>query len=195
MPRAARKLKTDAVLVDPLAPKPAEEPKLTVVRPAPEAELTPEQKRIRDLEDLLAKERGRKDVDPEFDTTSLGENGNVIIHFLEDGLTALGQVWYRGQELEFAPDSRAYRDTLDRTGRSWLDLRHDEAAQSDRWGKVMFRPGPWPGKSLLDVASVPFDVSKPLKPGAGLVPTEEELAEAQKAEARRRRAAPHLPPV
>ena len=165
-------------------------------RPVPESELTPEQRRIRELEDILARERGRKDPELELVVPAVpGDPENIVIHILENGFTALGKVWYQGQELEFEPDGQAYRDTCDRTGWSWLELRGDEFAQVERWGKVMFRVGPWPGKTLLDVAGVPFQSLKPLKDG-GAPPAAlsvEELSAAASAEARRGRAAPVLP--
>ncbi len=162
------------------------------VRPKPENELTPEQKQIRDLQDQLAKERGNKDPDLEFEPAV--ENGeNILIHFVADGLTALGTIWRIGQELEFTHGSPAYQDTCDRFGRSWLDLRNDEQAQIARWGEVKFRVGPWPGKSYVDSLKERWDSFEPLKPGQKLTPAEEELVAAQKAEALRRRAAPRLP--
>ena len=108
--------------------------------------------------------------------------------------TALGKVWYRGQELEFAPDSPAYRDTCDRTGRSWLDLRSNEFAQVERYGKVMFRVGPWPGKSYTEAASVPFERLNALSGDTPVAPpATTEFEAAAKAEAARARAAPRLP--
>ena len=80
---------------------------------------------------------------------------------------ASGAVWMRGQELEFKKDTPEYRDTLDRTGKSWLDLLGDDAAQMEMFGKVMFRPGPWPGAGF-------------------------EVPEAQKAEEQRGRKPPRL---
>jgi len=178
------------VLVDPLTMDsevtPVAEP-VVPSRPVPESQLSPEQRRIRELEDQLAQERGRKDPEPELVVPEHpGAAGNILIHFLEDGFTALGKVWYRGQELEFEPDSQAYRDTCDRTGRSWLELRGNDFAQVKRWGKVMFRPGPWPGEPLTAAAREAFD--QPANK-----PTEDELAAAANIEAGRRRAAPALP--
>src|SRR3954466_9124810 len=89
----------------------------------PEEPPTPEQEEIRYLRHQLAQLSGKKDVEPEPDTIAEpGSQDNIVIHFLEDGLTALGKVWYRGQELEFEPGSRAYQDTFDRYGNSWLKL-------------------------------------------------------------------------
>lgn len=34
--------------------------------------------------------------------------------------------------------------SLDRYGKSWIDLADDEPEQVRRWGKVMFRRGDWP---------------------------------------------------
>ena len=72
----------------------------------------------------------------------------ILIHVLEDGFTAHGRVWYRGQELEYETESRPYRDTLDKAGNSWLLM--DDAAQMRAYGRVMFRPGPWPGEPYAD---------------------------------------------
>lgn len=162
----------------------------TSIRPVPDSELTPEQLRIRELENMLALERGKKDVEPEFEAPAVpGNPDNILIHFLEDGFTALGQVWFRGQELEFEPNSAAYRDTCDRNGWSWLELRNDEFAQADRWGRIMFRNGPWPGKPYQAAAKLTWKAGNTsVEP-----PTESELAKADAAERRRRRAAPRLP--
>lgn len=175
----------DSVVVEPV----------TVAEGLVPVELTEDQQRIRILEDQLARERGGKDPELELVVpTQPGAVDNIVIHILEDGLTALGQVWYRGQELEFEPGSPAFEDTRDRNGRSWLDLRGDDFGQVERWGKVMFRPGPWPGKSLTAAAAQPYTTLKSLD-GATPVPgpSEEELATAAATEARRGRAAPRLP--
>ncbi len=157
--------------------------------PAPDAELTPEQMEIKRLRDRLAQSEGRKDIEPEVEDVTPNDE-NIVIHFLEDGLTALGKVWYRGDELEFAPGSQAYKDTCDRNGRSWLELRNNEFAQVDRWGKIMFRNGPWPGKTYADGTFEAMrsdrDPNVSIKP-----PTADEIAAAEKARARR--AAPKLP--
>jgi hypothetical protein len=184
----------------PLAPEPVppvpevEQPAPVMVRPTPENQLTPEQRRIRDLENQLALERGRKDPEPELEpSVNPGDDNNILIHFVADGLTALGTVWCRGQELEFTPGSAAYRDTCDRGGRSWLDLRNNPTAQEQRWGEVKFRSGPWPGQDYTAAAKARFEALQPLKEGQQLQPTEDELAKAVAAEKRRGRAAPRLP--
>jgi hypothetical protein len=202
MPRARRVVGPEVVDVlsrpePPTPPVPSPDPVLPqpYQKPVPDTELTPEQRRIRDLEDQLAIERGRKDPQPELDVPEQpGDPGNIFIYFVEDGFTALGKVWYRGQELEFAPGSPAYADTCDRNGRSWLTLRGDDNAQITRFGRVMFRPGRWPGKTYKDAAALPYEPLKSLT-GAGTVakPTDEELNRAAAEEHGRRRAAPRLP--
>lgn len=156
--------------------------------PEERPELTPQEKEIQQLRDQLAKLSGKKDPELEYDEPA--SDGEVIqIHFLEDGLTVNGRVMYRGEELEFVVGGRAYKDTFNRRGQTWLDLRNDEFAQVDRFGKIMFRNGPWPGKTYLDGAYENLRQEK----GDGTVrpPTEEELAAAEKA--RKKRAAPRLP--
>lgn len=85
---------------------------------------------------------------PEPDPEPDPEPETIHIHILEDGLTAHGRVWYRGQELEYTVGSGLYKATQDRNGRSWLDL--DDRAQMQRFGRVMFRHGPWPGADYED---------------------------------------------
>jgi hypothetical protein len=63
----------------------------------------------------------------------------VLIHVCEDGLTAFGRVWYRGQEIELPVGSPRYEQA-----RSWIHATPSQ--QMERYnGRVMFRPGPWPG--------------------------------------------------
>lgn len=107
-------------------------------RPVPEAELTPEQRQIRDLQDQLARTKGRDDsVEEHFDVGAEG----ITVHFVAEGLTSNNRTFYTGQEVVFGPE--AYADTIDRFGNSWLNMTENE--QYERWGEVKFRKGPWPG--------------------------------------------------
>lgn len=147
---------------------------------------------IRELQDQLAKERGRKDSEPEFEMLAQpGSGENIVIHILEDGFTALGQIWYRGQELEFEVGSQAYKDTFDRRGQTWLSLAGDDGAQIDKWDRVMFRVGPWPGRSLSQ-SKVTFESVRGEGGASVPAPTAEDLARAEAAEAKRGRAVPRL---
>lgn len=105
-------------------------------------ELTADQLRIQELEAKLAS--ALESAPPLLSPTPKGET--ILIHFLEDGMTAAGQIWYRGQELEFEIGGEAHEQTKDRNGYSWLALMDDVDAQWDRYGKEMFRSGPWRGK-------------------------------------------------
>lgn len=110
--------------------------------PADEARIAAEKQRLHDL----AVEEGRKMADVQYaDPTASDGKERILFHFLEDGFTALGQIWMRGQELEFVVDSEEHNATKDRSGMSWVDLVGDEFAQAQKYGKVMFRKGPWPG--------------------------------------------------
>lgn len=175
----------------PTAPTPPSAPAPTIP-----AEPSAQELLIKQLEDQLARARGKQDLEPVYDTAAdLGSGETVVIHFLENGFTALGQIWYRGQEIEFVPGSRAYKDTFDRHGQSWLDLRHDEFRQVEKYGEIMFRSGPWPGKTYTDGAGSPLDFQlKPVRSGDRPImpPTQDELHAAAQAEARRARRAPRL---
>lgn len=179
-------------------PEPADEEETETLLPSfsvidtspPDYELTPEQQEIKRLRDRLARETGRKDVGVQVELLAKpGDEENILIHVLEDGTTVLGKVWYRGDELEFAPGSRAYKDTFNRLGQSWLDLRFDEFRQAERWGKILFRNGPWPGKTYADGT---FETLRS-ETGEGMIPgpSQAEISAAEKL--RKKRAAPHLP--
>lgn len=173
---------------DPAPFPPAAVSELTTA--VPDGQLSPEQLEIKRLRDQLAREKGRKDEEPVVEVIAKpGDDSNILIHFLEDGLTVLGRVMYRGDELEFDTRSQAYRDTFNRFGQTWLELRNNEFGQVDRWGKIMFRSGPWPGKSYADGT---FESLRGEKEGTSVKPpTAEEIAAAEKMRAKR--AAPRLP--
>lgn len=124
-------------------------------RPVSEGQLTPEQLRMRQLEDQLAQQEAlklstREDV---YDTAVAENDGDsVLIHILVDGFVACGRTWYRGQEIEFVKGGQAYEESKDRNGKSWLALAtpEGEMEQARRYGQVMFRQGPWPGAPWSD---------------------------------------------
>jgi len=79
---------------------------------------------------------------------SQGES--VLIHFVEDGFTFAGQVWYRGQEIEIGPDHPRWQEVL-----GWITL--DKYQQIDRYGKQYFDHGPWPGRRSYTEAAGQFE--------------------------------------
>jgi len=108
----------------------------------------------------------------------------VLLHFIEDGLTAFGRVWYRGQELAIGPDHPRWAEAV-----SWVTLTRMQ--QYERWGKAYFEHGPWPGqRSYVDPAAQ-FEQLAPVG-GQGKLPgpSEEELRRADAAEAARGRGVP-----
>jgi len=113
---------------------------------------------------------------------------------VDDVFTALGKVWYRGDEIEFAPGSQAYKDTQDRFGVSWLDKYIDnDELQAQAWGRVVFRRGPWPGEKYAAAAGK-YQKRRSLS-GSGDVggPSETELSALDEAARKARRVAPTLP--
>lgn len=148
-------------------------------RPAPDVQLTADQRELRDLRDQMAKRKAAEYEAAEDQLIEAPEGADtILIHFVEDGFTAMGTSWYRGQELEFEVGGLAYQNTKDRFGQSWVDLAGDVDTQYERWGREMFRPGPWRGKKWGDTSNLTD-------------PTE--IADAKKAaedERKRRRAAP-----
>lgn len=160
--------------------------------PAPSAEVeeTPEQKKIRELEEKIAllasalETQSAKASQVTPDVYDDEEGSEVLIHFIEDGFTAQGRVWYRGQELAVVVGSEEWNDTCDRDGTSWLSFT--EADQLERYEKIYFRRGEWPGKKTYTAAE--FSDTK-------LAPPVSELERADKLERDRRRAAEPLSKV
>lgn len=89
-------------------------------------------------------------------------SSNFLVHIVEDGFSAHGQIWYRGQEIEYSTDEQVYKDTMDRYGKSWLDL--DDAGQMRKYGRVYFRRGPWPGNEWEDENSREAEQKRGRKP-------------------------------
>lgn len=111
---------------------------------------------------------------------------SVLIHFVEDGMTVFGQVWYRGQEIQVDVGSERWE-----TAQKWILL--DDAGQMALYKKVFFRPGPWPGVRTYTAGQ--FQRLSPLgKDGSPVQgPSPEELQRADMLEQQRRRGVPALP--
>jgi hypothetical protein len=158
----------------------------TASRPKPAAELTPEERAERERQHAaaLAAARRFEQAEPTYVPT---EGEAVLIHFVADGFTAFGQVWFRGQEMEIGPGHPRWAEA-----RRWITLSRFE--QIDRYGEQKFDFGPWPGRPYVDAAGSferlvtgPKDAPVPVP-----VPTAAQLAQAQEAEVRRGRAVPML---
>lgn len=148
-------------------------------RPRPAAELTQEELAAREaahqaaLRTAAALDRAEVQYVP-------AEGETITIHFVEDGFTKFGVVWYRGQEITLGPSHPRWRDAVD-----WIML--DDRAQMQRYGRVLFRRGPWPGaRSYATDYERPVDrEGKPLP-----APSVEELQRADAAERARGGAVP-----
>jgi hypothetical protein len=70
--------------------------------------------------------------------------GSITVNFVDDGLTLLGRVWYRGEELTINPDTEEWDVAY-----PVLTLTEDQ--QIERWKRRMFRPGTWSGKRLDEI--------------------------------------------
>ena len=118
------------------------------------------------------------------------EGETILIHFVEDGLTFAGQVWYRGQEIEIGPSHPRWEQA-----RSWILL--DRYAQIERYGKQYFERGPWPGRASYLDGLGGFEQLSAGKDADGnpvrfAGPGEEALRQADEMERRRGRAVPGM---
>lgn len=66
---------------------------------------------------------------------------SVTVHFVDDGFTIFGKVWYRGEELTVQQGTPQWEEAS--IGNIML-LTMTEAQQVARWEKRFFAPGPWP---------------------------------------------------
>ncbi len=125
--------------------------KAALAQPLPEEDVvpeeTPKQRELRELREQMAQRQSQiaDRAAVQHEDIKFGQD-TILIHVLTDGFTINGQVTYRGQEFEFPVGGKAYEQTVNREGRTWLNLTEDE--QYDRWGEARFGHGPWPFKRL-----------------------------------------------
>lgn len=105
--------------------------------PKPADELTPEEKQQREIEHQQALSLNaamdRESV-PDFQSST---GDKIVIHFVDDGFTALGHVWLRGQQIAIGPDHPRWPDAI-----RWINMTPDE--QINTYGKQHFARGPVP---------------------------------------------------
>lgn len=156
------------------------------MRPRPASQLTPAERAERERQHAEAvAASARFDAAPQRFVPAEGEA--VLIHFVADGLTAFGQVWYRGQELAIGPGHPRWAEAL-----GWITL--DKYGQVERWGEQKFDFGPWPGRRSYADALGSFEQLRGTDAAGNKVmisgPTEQQLRDADEAERRRGRAVP-----
>jgi hypothetical protein len=78
--------------------------------------------------------------------------GAVTIHFVDDGFSALGKVWYVGETLTIVPGTSQWEDATVNVKKGSSEKimfgLMDEDQQIAKWGKRIFRFGPWRGQPL-----------------------------------------------
>jgi hypothetical protein len=167
---------------DPSVPIPMQ---FTMEQPLPDELLTPEQRAERDRQHVQAMAAGRRDPGiPGYIPAQTPES--VLVHMVEDGLSFAGIVWMRGQEIQIDVGSERWEQA-----KQWILL--DDAGQMARYGKVFFRPGPWPGVRTYQAAR--FEALGPVGQNGAPVfgPSRQELQQADLMEQARRRGVPAMP--
>lgn len=149
------------------------EPKKPVKKTAPRVRRTQAQiaadklaeaKRIEEL----AAERAAKIPAPKVEPWSR------TVHFLVDGYTACGNVWYYGQELTIREGTAEFELAFDSLGNFIFDKSIEE--QLAQWGEVRYAPGPWKGKPYelgVQELDIPLDNQNKTRT---IVPDDKELA-------------------
>jgi hypothetical protein len=108
-----------------------------LVPPRPAAALTPQELVAREeahRQALAVNAAMEAQAVPDFQP-SQGEK--IVIHFVDDGLSALGHVYLRGQEIAIGPDHPRWPDVV-----GWIMLTPEQ--QKARYGRQYFAPGPVP---------------------------------------------------
>lgn len=157
----------------------------TMEQPLPDEMLSPEQRAERDRQHVQAMAAGRRDPGiPGYVPAQTRES--VLVHMVEDGLSFAGIVWMRGQEIQIDVGSERWEQA-----KQWILL--DDAGQMARYGKVFFRPGPWPGVRTYQAAR--FEQLGPMGSNGAPVfgPSQQELQQADMMEQARRRGVPAMP--
>jgi hypothetical protein len=130
-------------------PRTAKEEPITkvAVEPAVLSEVEELRAQLAQAQEELAAAKAASDEVEQIAEVSPDAKDAVTVNFVEDGLTWLGKVWVRGEELTVAPDSKEWKELTDpRTGRLLLTLTENE--QIIKWGKRMFREGKWIGEGF-----------------------------------------------
>lgn len=88
-------------------------------------------------------------------TGDISAEGAVTIHFVDDGFTILGKIWYRGEELTVVPETSQWEESMVEfpkgSGSYKCFAELDEFEQEEKWGRRFFRPGLWRGKRLDEI--------------------------------------------
>lgn len=156
-----------------------------VTRPRPDAELSQDELKKREMLHHQALRLGQENPVLQFGRMR-PEQGTqtTLIHFLVDGVTAFGHVWMRGQEIELWPGHPRWAEA-----KEWIQL--DTAGQFERWGRQVFGNGPWPGARSYTAGIHNFQQLMSMS-GEGFVqpPGQDELARADRQEQQRGRGVP-----
>lgn len=107
------------------------------------------------------------------------EKFDKTFHFLTDGVTAFGKVWYRGEEVRIVEGSREYGLAFNKLGDFIFNLTPME--QYVQWGEIRYAEGPWPYGGYETEGLVDEETGKPI-----------ELTESEKAALAKANKARHL---
>jgi zinc-ribbon domain len=151
-------------------------------RPRPVEELSPAERAERERLHLQAMQAGRTDPPLQF---APSQEPAVTIHFVSNGFSFAGVVWMRGQEIKMGPDHPRWAEA-----QAWIHL--DEPGQVERYGRVMFRSGPWPFRQTYRDGVGAYEQRSGLAANEAPVtgPTADQLAQADEMERRRNGAVP-----
>lgn len=119
----------------------------------PVASLPPEEQARKDAEHIEAlaanAAMSRADQEPEITTIKDTSERKIIIHFVEDGFTWGGKVWQRGEMLAIGSSNPKWA-----SAQAWILL--SKRQQFERYGRIFFDQGPWPGGEMEPGTEVPL---------------------------------------
>jgi hypothetical protein len=140
---------------------------LNAVREAVQGPVTPEERQRREEEHSRAAAANAMAEQAVQDITEIKDPSEktILVHFVEDGFTWGGKVWQRGEMLQLGPQHPKWESAL-----GWIRLTKQE--QFNRYGRVFFDFGPWPGIDAPPGTEIPLGSAAPSRWAhrAGAVP-------------------------
>jgi hypothetical protein len=97
-----------------------------------------EQAKAKAFADAQEKASLESDDAPELPEVDPNSPNTVTVHFLDDGFTAMGRVWYRGEQYTCSKDSSEWVEEA----RNWMMM--SEYDQVKKYGRRLFAQGQWP---------------------------------------------------
>lgn len=128
------------------------EAKIAALEATPAPALKTEEEKNREHRAAIAANTAALSAPEAFEEAEMSDPSTISFHILDTGFTFADRVWNFGQNVSIKRGGRAYQDTIDRDGKSWLDDL-SRSAQFARFRKIVIGEGFWDGPAFNDAVS------------------------------------------